>query len=396
MNGTILVVNAGSSSIKLSVFGPWGHEGPERVLSAQVEGLGSQPHAAGKRSTGQVLFDQHWPDGGGPTNHEQALAFLLGGLVEGRGSWQPYAVGHRVVHGGPRFSAPTVIDQDVRRQLEELVPLAPLHQPHNLKGIDAAKAAFPQAVQVACFDTAFHRTHPWVADTYALPRHFYETGVRRYGFHGLSYEYIVRAMLRLAPAVAGGRMVVAHLGNGASLCAIQGGQAVDTTMGFTALDGLPMGTRCGQIDPGLLLHLLMHRGMTPQDLMQLLYFQSGLLGLSAMASDMRGLLDSDKEEAKQTVDYFVYRVMCAIGTMVAALGGIDGLVFTAGIGENASAIRGRVCQGLAWMGLDLDEFANNHGDRHISLGSSRVSAWVVPTDEERMIAIHIAEMGNHV
>jgi acetate kinase len=369
MTGTILVLNAGSSSLKASVFGPGG--AAERLLARQVEGIGVQPDMP---------------------NHEHALAMLLRGLNEDLGTLQPVAVGHRVVHGGPDYSEPTVIDAAVRRRLEELVPLAPLHQPHCLKGIDAAAAAFPKAQQVACFDTAFHRTHPWVADTYALPRRFYGAGVRRYGFHGLSYAYIVRAMRQLAPQVAAGRMVVAHLGNGASLCAIHGGKAVDTTMGLTPLDGLPMGTRCGQIDPGVLLHLLRHTRLSTDELSDLLYYQSGLLGLSGVSSDMRDLLNSDAAEAREAVDYFVYHVTRGLASMAASLGGLDGIVFTAGIGEHAAAIRERVCRGLAWLGLDFDEFANAHGDRHISLASSKVSAWVVPTDEERMIALHVGEI----
>jgi len=391
MPGTILVLNAGSSSIKVGVFGPGGADGPERLLAGQVEGIGTRPHAMAKTGRGAVVLDQHWPEGEGPVDHEEALALILRGLTKDDRDWQPVAVGHRVVHGGPHFSAPAVFDADVRRQLEELVPLAPLHQPHNLKGIAAATAAFPKAVQIACFDTAFHRTHPWVADTYALPRKYYADGIRRYGFHGLSYDFVARAMRRLAPSVAAGRMVVAHLGNGASLCAIRDGKAVDTTMGFTPLDGLPMGTRCGQIDPGVLLHLLMHAGLTSEELTTLLYHQSGLLGMSGLSSDMRDLLNAATPAAADAVDYFVYHVTRAVASMTAALGGLDGLVFTAGIGEHAPAIRKRICGNLAWMGLALDEVANNHGGPCISQPGSKVSAWVVPTDEERMIAVHVLE-----
>jgi acetate kinase len=391
MNGFILVINAGSSSIKASVFSP-GMEGPRRILAGQVEGIGTAAHALTTNESGKVLFDQHWHAGEGPTDHEKALALLLDSLVGDRPGWRPAAVGHRVVHGGPHFAAPTIIDDAVRGQLEELVPLAPLHQPHNLKGIDAARAAFPGATQVACFDTAFHRSHPWVADTFALPRQYYAEGIRRYGFHGLSYAYIVRAMRKLAPAVAKGRMVVAHLGNGASLCAIQDGQAVDTTMGFTPLDGLPMGTRCGQIDPGVLLHLLTHGKLTPQQLFDLVWFQSGLLGLSGVSSDMRDLLAATTDQAREAVDYFVYHTAQLIAAMAAAMQGLDGLVFTAGIGEHAAPVRERICRQLAWLGLEFDEFANLHGDHCLSLASSRVAAWVVPTDEERMIALHVAEL----
>jgi acetate kinase len=384
----ILVINAGSSSIKVSVFAP----GAQRLLSGEVEGIGAEPRALAKTEQGKVLIDQTWPRGEGPGNHEQALQLFFEALAADRPGWRPAAVGHRVVHGGTRFSAPTIIDDEVRRQLEELVPLTPVHQPHNLKGIDAARAAFPGAIQVACFDTAFHRSHPWVADTYALPRSYYADGIRRYGFHGLSYAWIARAMRTLAPTMASGRMVVAHLGNGASVCAILDGKAVDTTMGFTPLDGLPMGTRSGQIDPGVLLHLLTQGKLTPAQLNDLLWFQSGLLGLSGTSSDMRDLLAATSPETREAVDYFVYRTTQAIVAMAAAMSGMDGLVFTAGIGEHAGPIRERICRNLAWLGLEFDEFANRHGDHCISLGSSKISAWVVPTDEERMIAMHVAEI----
>jgi acetate kinase len=391
MNGDILVINAGSSSLKVSIFGP-GMDGPRRLLAGGVEGIGTEPHAYATAEHGKDLLDQRWPAGQGPTDHEKALALLLGSLTGDRPGWRPGAVGHRLVHGGPHFAAPTIIDDAVRGQLEELVPLAPLHQPHNLKAIDAARAAFPGATQVACFDTAFHRSHPWVADTFALPRQYFADGIRRYGFHGLSYAYIVRAMRKLAPNVAKGRMVVAHLGNGASLCAILDGQAVDTTMGFTPLDGLPMGTRCGQIDPGVLLHLLTQGKMTQQQLFDLVWFQSGLLALSGASSDMRDLLAATTTEAREAVDYFVYRTTQAIAAMAAAMQGIDGLVFTAGIGEHAAPIRERISRNLAWLGLEFDDFANHHGDHCLTLASSRVSVWVVPTDEERMIALHVAEL----
>jgi acetate kinase len=384
----ILVINAGSSSIKASIFG-LGLDGPRCEVSGMVEGIGTDPHALVKTDQGKILLDEKCE---GCSDHEQALALLLRSLTNDRPGRGPAAVGHRIVHGGPRFSAPIIIDDVVRQELEELIPLAPLHQPHNLKGIDAARAAFPQATQIACFDTAFHRSHPWVADTYALPRQYYADGIRRYGFHGLSYAYIARAMRKLAPTVAAGRMVVAHLGNGASLCAIKDGQAVDTTMGFTPLDGLPMGTRSGQIDPGVLLHLLTQGKLTPQELSDLLQFKSGLLGLSGVSSDMRDLLDATATAAKEAVDYYVYRTTQAIAAMAAAMYGMDGLVFTAGIGEHAGPIRERICRNLGWIGLEFDEFANRHGDHCIALATSRVSAWVVPTDEERMIAIHVAEL----
>jgi acetate kinase len=390
--GDILVLNAGSSSIKLSLFARGGGDGPERLLDGQFEGIGATPHATARNAHGDVLLDQHWPEGQGPTDHNQALAYLLPGLTAQHATWRPAAVGHRVVHGGSHFREPVLVTAVERRQMEELVPLAPLHQPHNLKGIDAVARLFPDVPQVACFDTSFHRDHPWVADTYGLPRSFYAEGVRHYGFHGLSYAYIVRAMRRLAPTVAAGRMVVAHLGNGASMCAIHDGRSMDSTMGFTPLDGLLMGTRCGQIDPAVLLYLLREKRMSLEALSDLLYYQSGLKGLSGLSSDMRNLLASSAPEARQAVDFFVYRVTCSAGALAAALGGIDGLVFTGGIGENSAEIRARVCRGLAWLGLEFDEAANNAGKRSIAAASSKISAWNVPTDEAHMIAIHVQEI----
>jgi acetate kinase len=388
----ILVLNAGSSSIKASLFTPHGADGPEQQLSGLVEGIGATPRAVARKANGEVLHEQRWPDGGGPADHDQALGLLLGRLTAGHPGWRPAGVGHRVVHGGSNYREPVRVDAAVRRQLGELVPLAPLHQPHNLKGIDAISRLFPEVPQVACFDTAFHRGHPWVADAFGLPRSYYDSGVRRYGFHGLSYAYIVRAMRRLAPAVASGRMVVAHLGNGASMCAILDGRSMDSTMSFTPLDGLLMGTRCGQIDPAVLLYLQRTRGLSADALSDLLEHQSGLKGLSGISSDMRDLLASAAPAARQAVDYFVYRVVCSAGALTAALGGLDGLVFTAGIGEHAPEIRARVCRGLAWLGLELDEAANQARRPQISTPSSRISAWVVPTDEERMIAIHVQEL----
>jgi acetate kinase len=390
MNVDVLVINAGSSSIKTSLFG-W-DEGPALRVAVQVEGIGTPtPHAAGRGADREVLFDQKWPAGAGPTDHRQALAFIVRGLTETHPGWEPAAVGHRVVHGGTHYRQPVVIDATVRANLEKLVPLVPLHQPANLLGIDAAAEAFPGVPQVACFDTAFHQGHPWVADTFGLPRSLYDEGVRRYGFHGTSYEYVARRMREVAPDVAGGRLVVAHLGNGASLCAIRDGRSVDSTMSFTPLDGLPMGTRCGQLDPAVVLYLLRARGMTADAIDDLLNRQSGLLGLSGVSSDMRDLLASDKPAAREAVDYFVYRVTREVGALAAALGGLDALVFTAGIGEHAAAVRARVCRGLAWLGLELDEAANAAGEPRISTAAAKVSAWAVPTDEERMIALHVAE-----
>jgi acetate kinase len=292
------------------------------------------------------------------------------------------------VHGGTEHAAPVLVDDRVMAELRKLVPLAPLHQPHNLGAIEAVAAAYPGVPQVACFDTAFHRGHPWVADTFALPRHFYDEGLRRYGFHGLSYEYIARELARTAPALAAGRVVVAHLGNGASCCAMLAGRSIDSSMGFTALDGLPMGTRTGQIDPGVLLHLIDERGFDTARLQTLLYHESGLKGLSGISSDMRDLEASDRPEAEEAIAYFAYRARCQIAAQAAALEGLDGLVFTAGIGEHGHGVRARICRGLAWLGIELDEAANAEGATIVSTAKSAVEVRVVPTDEERMIALH--------
>jgi acetate kinase len=368
MTGDILVINTGSSSLKYAVFAA-GADGPVRGDAGQVDGIGT-PH-------------------GQAADHAAALAATVARLRAGRPDWEPAAVGHRVVHGGTRFTGPVVLDAAARAELEALAPLAPLHLPANLKGIDAATRAFPDAVQVACFDTSFHCGHPWVADTYALPREYHAAGVRRYGYHGLSYESIVHSLGRLAPELAAGRVIVAHLGNGASLCAIRGGRSVECTMGFSALDGVPMGTRCGQIDPGVLLYLFRERRMTVEQVGELLYKRSGLLGLSGVGSDMRDLLASDKPEAREAVEYFVYRVAMAVGALAAALGGADGVVFTGGIGEHAVEVRRQVLAGLRWLGVEPDEAANAAGGPRVSAAASRVAAWVVPTDEEGTIARHV-------
>ncbi|MBI3411294.1 MAG: acetate/propionate family kinase [Planctomycetes bacterium] len=393
MNRDILVLNAGSSSIKVSLFRLESGSDPTLELSGQIDGIGTpHPSAIAKTPARGTLFEERWPAGDGPRDHEAAMTFVVRMLKNRDGAWKPAAVGHRVVHGGVHYRAPTFITPDVHAVLKKLSPLAPLHLPPNLEGIDAATRAFPDAVQVACFDTSFHQGHPWVADTYALPRAMYEEGIRRYGFHGLSYAYIARAMKTVAPAIAQGRLVVAHLGNGASLCALRDGHSVDSTMGFTALDGLPMGTRSGQIDPGVLLYLTTVKRMPPEELMDLLYRKSGLLGLSGISSDVRDLLASDRPEAAQAVDYFVYRVATHVGALAAGLGGLDGVVFTGGIGENAALIRERVCDQLRWLGIDLDRAANEkHGPR-ITPATSKISAWVVPTNEEKMIAMYVREL----
>jgi acetate kinase len=298
------------------------------------------------------------------------------------------AVGHRVVHGGVRFAAPVLLDRARLGELEALVPLAPLHQPHNLAAINAVAAMAPNLPQVACFDTSFHRTQPAVAQAFALPRRYADEGVRRYGFHGLSYEYIASRLATVDARAASGRTVVAHLGNGASMCAMHDGKSVATTMSFTPLDGLVMGTRCGAIDPGVLLYLMDRHGMNARDLERLLYHESGLLGVSGISSDMRGLLESSDHRAAESLDLFVYRIGRELGSLAAALGGLDALVFTGGIGENAVPVRARICRDASWLGLELDEAANEHGGPCISRKGSRISAWVIPTNEELMIARH--------
>ena len=297
-------------------------------------------------------------------------------------------VGHRVTHGGPHYSAPVLVDDALMEEVEKLIPLAPLHLPHNLAYIKAVRAMESNMPQVACFDTAYHRGHPEVAERFAIPDALHQEGVRRYGFHGLSYEYIARELSRVAPEVAGGRVVVCHLGSGASMCAIQGGRSIDSTMGLTALDGLPMGTRCGALDPGVVLYLMAEKGYDGEALQQLLYNDCGLRGLSGISNDMRVLEASDDPQARLALDYFVYRVNRELGALAATMGGIDAVVLTAGIGERSPEIRARICDGARWLGVSLDQEANLAAGPRITTADSRVSAWVIPTDEEKMIAIH--------
>lgn len=385
MSDLVLVINAGSSSLKFSLFQKDAPDAPEPVAGGQIEGIGLKPRFVAKTPDGNVLAELEYAAGGG---HRAAMQRLVDWLDSYLGDREVGVVGHRVVHGGTSFAEPVLVDGDVMEALEELVPLAPLHQPHNLKAIEAVALAFPGVPQVACFDTAFHRHHPWVADTFALPRSYYEQGVRRYGFHGLSYEFIARELQHVAPRLAEGRLVVAHLGNGASACAIKGGRSIDSTMGFTALDGLPMGTRSGQIDPGVLLHLLTDGGLSTDQLSDLLYKQSGLSGLSGLSSDMRDLEASDSPNAAAAIDYFVYRIRREISALAGALEGIDGLVFTAGIGEHSANVRARVCSGLAWLGISLDDARNQSHAAVVSSDASTIEVRVVPTNEEKMIASH--------
>ncbi len=388
MSDVILVLNAGSSSVKFSVFQGDARSGLRGIVcSGESESIGQRVHFTAKDHAGASLADEFLANG---TTAEGALAAILRWL-EGRfEDHRLVAAGHRVVHGGPLYTAPVRIDSSVTDELRRLIPLAPLHQPDTLAAIADLLKLHPALPQIACFDTVFHHTQPEVARAFALPRRFAEEGIRRYGFHGLSYEYIVSVLPDfLGPAAADGRIVVAHLGSGASMCAIRGRQSVATTMGFTPLDGLAMGSRCGSIDPGVILYLMQQKGMTAGEVSDLLYRDSGLLGISGISDDMRILLASDRQSARDAVDLFVYRFGRELGSMAAALGGIEALVFTAGIGEHAAEIRQRVCEDAAWLGVDLDESANAAGGPRITRTDSRTSAWVIPTDEDLVIARHV-------
>ncbi len=381
----ILTLNAGSSSIKFALF--TADDASAALTRGQVEGLGAAPRLTATDGAGGRLAERDF-DAADMADHAAALDAILALLESRFPDARVAAVGHRVVHGGLDHAEPVVVTDDTLAALDRLVPLAPLHQPHNLAGVRAARACFPKAAQVACFDTAFHRKHPWVNDTFGLPRAYYDAGIRRYGFHGLSYEYVTQAMARRAPRHAAGRMVVAHLGNGASLCAIRDGRSVGSTMGFTALDGLPMGTRCGQLDPGVVLYLMAEKGMDHAAITTLLYTESGLKGLSGLSHDMRELEASDRPEAGQAIDYFVTRIKREIGAMTALIGGLDALVFCGGIGEHSAHIRAEVAGGFGWLGLELDAARNAAAAPVISTDRSRARAFIVATDEEVMIARH--------
>jgi acetate kinase len=383
----ILVLNAGSSSVKFGVFGLRPDGGLAPGVHGQVDGIGGRPRLAVADAAGRTLVDRP-ASAGMPRDHHGAIAEVGAWLRVQADGAAPVAVGHRIVHGGEAYTRPVLVDDAVLEDLGRLIPLAPLHQPQQLDAIRAIRAVLPDVPQAACFDTSFHLTAPPVARAFALPREFGALGIRRYGFHGLSYEYVAFVLPSIAPDVAKGRVVVAHLGNGASLCAMREGASVATTMGLTALDGLVMGTRCGSIDPGVLLYLMDQRGMSARDLERLLYEESGLLGVSGISGDMRTLLASDADAAREAIDLFVYRISRELGSMAAALGGLDALVFTGGIGEHAAEIRARVCRDAAWLGIGLDEAANRASAARISREGSAASAWVVPTDENLMVARH--------
>jgi len=399
MDAYALVLNAGSSSLKFCVYGrpadgsarpstpPYGWRLEAR---GQIEGIGTSPRLGAKGGDGAVVaaeaLDASVKDG------RRALDALASWLRARYGGARVVGVGHRVVHGGATYAAPVVVTPRIVEDLRALIPLAPLHQPYNLAAIDAVAERLPDAPQVACFDTGFHRGQPAVAELVPLPREIRAKGVQRYGFHGLSYEYIASVLPDVAPEIAHGRVIVAHLGSGASLCAMTRRKSIDSTLGFTALDGLCMGTRPGAVDPGVILYLFQGLGLSPAEVETILYKKSGLLGISGLSNDMRQLLASKEESARLAVDYFVYRAAKEIGALAASLGGLDGLVFTAGIGENAPEVRRRICEASAWLGIELDGTANSRGGPRVSSAASRVSAWVIPTNEELMIARHTATL----
>ncbi len=393
MREPILVINAGSSSVKFSVFETASDRSLVAGAHGQVEGIGQRTgtqarievaDAQGHKLIGQSIAG---------SDHHSAMIAIHDWFASHVGSETGFSgVGHRVVHGGVTYSAPILVDDKVLAELEALVPLAPLHQPHNIAAIRAVSAIAPKVAQVACFDTAFHRSVPPLAQEFALPRALTAKGVRRYGFHGLSYEYIASVLPRIAPDCDRGKLIVAHLGNGASMCAIAAGRSIATTMGFTALDGLPMGTRTGALDPGVILYLLQQERMDAQEIEHLLYERSGLLGVSGFSSDMRTLLASNLPAAREAVDLFVYRIGRELGSLTAALGGLDALIFTGGIGEHAAEIRTRVCADAKWIGITLDEVANAAGGPRISTHASNVSTWVIATDENLMIARHTRQL----
>ncbi|MCG5501393.1 acetate/propionate family kinase [Ectothiorhodospira lacustris] len=392
--GDILVINSGSSSLKFALLG----QGKGLSLDAlavhyqgHFSGLGGrQARLVIRDGRGRAIRDDHLVAEDGRYGHAEALSELLGWMDDVPDSGRISAIGHRIVHGGRHYRRPALLDEGVLTDLEALIPLAPLHQPHGLAPVRSLFALRPDVPQVACFDTSFHTTQAAVAQAFALPRHLTEAGLIRYGFHGLSYDYISRRLPEYLGRPETGRVVAAHLGNGASLCAMRDGASVASTMGFTALDGLPMGTRCGTIDPGVVLHLLTHENMTPEQVSDLLYKKSGLFGVSGISADMRDLIDNQTPSAREAVELFTYRIIRELGSHAAALGGLDHLVFTAGIGEHAAPVRAMVCRGCEWLGVRLDEGRNEQGELCISTDDSPVKVWVIPTDEERMIAWHTA------
>lgn len=385
----LLTLNAGSSSIKFAIFSI---PELEQVLIGQIDGIGSVASFKAKNSDLSINVNYEWSKSNAPKTYGDALKCLIQWLNVHIVDLEIKAVGHRVVHGGKFYSEPTLIDNQVLLKLESLIALAPLHEPHNLSGIKAAKEAFGEIPQIACFDTSFHRNQPFVNDTFAIPRYFYEEGVRRYGFHGLSYEFINQQIKKKFPQLVNGKVIILHLGNGASMCAIKSGQSIASTMGFTALDGLPMGTRCGQIDPGVLLYLMDYKGMSSKEISDLLYKESGLKGLSEISSDMRILEATDSFFAKEAIDYFVSRINREIGSLAMALGGLDALIFTGGIGENSVHIRKEVLDSCSWLGVVIDDVFNQNSEMILSKHDSKILCLRIPTNEERMIAEHTLKL----
>ena len=392
MSGCIAVINAGSSSVKFALYEASSKADP--LFRGQIEGIGVSPHLKVKDAQGAILIERTWPADG--FNHDAAIREILTTARDLVSGTPVGGIGHRVVHGGMKFDAPIRLDRDVLAALAKLEPLAPLHQPHNLAAIRTIFDVAPHIPQVACFDTAFHRSQPSVTQSFALPRRFTEAGVRRYGFHGLSYEYLVSRLRDLCPEIATGRIVLAHLGNGASLCAVKEGRSIASTMGFTAVDGLMMGTRCGALDPGVILYLMREYQMDATELEDLMYRKSGLLGVSGISSDMRVLRASSNPDAREAIDLFVHRIIRETGSLAAALGGVDAFVFSGGIGQNDVSTRTEVIEGCSWIGAKLDPDRNAKGEGRISAETSSIPVWVISTDEERLIARHtmrVLEMG---
>lgn len=390
MDDYVVVLNAGSSSLKFCAYARPSGETWRLAARGQIEGIGTKPHFSAKNGEGAMLADETLGDA--VRDAGGALDVIASWLRKQYHPGRIVGVGHRVVHGGAEFARPVIVDAEVLVKLRALVPLAPLHQPHNLAAIDAVSARVPGVPQVACFDTSFHRGHDAVVDLVPLPKAIRDQGVQRYGFHGLSYEYIASVLPQVAPRIADGNVIVAHLGSGASLCAMRGRKGVDSSLGFTALDGLCMGTRPGALDPGIVLYLFQSLGLDAKAVEAMLYKKSGLLGISGTSNDMRDLLGSSEPNARLAVDYFVYRVVKEVGALAAVLGGINGLVFTAGIGERSAEVRRRICDGCRWLGLSIDPAANEQHGPLISQGASVVEAWVVPTNEELVIARHTGQL----
>lgn len=387
----ILTINAGSSSIKFALFETNGSLSAQPAVSGQIDGIGASAKLVAKDDAGRHEVELKL-SGDQENQHRAALDFLLSWFTEHETGWEIVGVGHRVVHGGEQYAQPIVLDSKTMAALSAFIPLAPLHQPHNLNGVHALTALLSKVPQIACFDTAFHRTNPAIGQLFAVPRWLTEEGVRRYGFHGLSYEYIARVLPEHLGDKAHGRVVVAHLGNGSSMCGMVGLKSIASTMGFTPLDGLMMGTRPGNIDPGVLLYLMDNKHMDAKAITKLLYKESGLLGVSGVSQDMRALLAADAPEAKEAVDLYCYRILRELGSVVAAIGGIDALVFTGGIGEHAAEIRRKVCESISWLDARIDLNANSSDQHNIAAADSQLALCVIPTNEEWMIAHHTQEL----